>query len=439
MNTSAFRSLLCTVACATGLLFSSACGDDVSPPLLDAGVDSAALCTSDGDCSDGAFCSGTERCQPSAVGADARGCVSGSAPCVSGQICSETADTCVTDCVVDRDADGDASDATECGGDDCDDANATRYPGAAETCDPGNVDEDCNSSTYGLLDEDGDGETSSVCCNGAICGTDCNDRSIAQRSGQPEFCDTTDNDCDGTPDDMTIEVPWYADGDGDGFGAASSTPMSSCAPIPGRSLLANDCDDTDPQVSRVGIERCSNGKDDDCDGSSDAADSDCITPPMDGGMADGGSGMMDGGSGMMDGGAMDGGVAGCEFDTDCLDVNPCMVSRGCVGGTCRSDVRDMDGDGVPPVECGGTDCDDTDPNRFPGNAESCNGVDEDCDNTTLGSDVDGDTFVSTFCCNGPSNCGTDCDDSLDIVNPGAVEVCNGNIDDNCNGIGDEGC
>src|SRR5690348_5247253 len=42
------------------------------------------------------------------------------------------------------DEDGDGHDAVTCGGDDCDDADRNRYPGATEVCDPASRDEDCN-------------------------------------------------------------------------------------------------------------------------------------------------------------------------------------------------------------------------------------------------------------------------------------------------------
>jgi hypothetical protein len=105
---------------------------------------------------------------------------------------------------------------------------------------------------------------------------------------------------------------------------------------------------------------------------------------------------------------------------------------------------DADGDGVDAVECGGSDCDDYDPNRYPGNTEigDPDGHDEDCDPETFGNvDRDRDGFFSALFCNdgggGQLNCGTDCDDSDPSVHPIAGEACN-HIDDNCDGKVDDG-
>lgn len=97
---------------------------------------------------------------------------------------------------------------------------------------------------------------------------------------------------------------------------------------------------------------------------------------------------------------------------------------------------DADGDGVIDGRCGGADCDDRNPDRYPGNTEVGNLVDEDCDPDTLGYDGDGDGFISSMFCNGDV-CGTDCDDRKYGVHPGAVEACN-YVDDNCDGDVDEG-
>ncbi len=96
---------------------------------------------------------------------------------------------------------------------------------------------------------------------------------------------------------------------------------------------------------------------------------------------------------------------------------------------------DLDGDGYgnpgsPTCRNGNaTDCNDQNPNIFPGATEVCNRVDDNCNQQVdEGFDQDDDGFTS---CNG------DCNDQNPNVNPRAPEKCNG-IDDNCNQQIDEG-
>ncbi|MCB1683874.1 MAG: putative metal-binding motif-containing protein [Pseudomonadales bacterium] len=103
-------------------------------------------CQSDGQCSDGLFCNGTELCQPGTSGADARGCATGIPPC-AGSACDERAQACSTACV---DADGDGALAAHCGGNDCNDNDAGVYPGNVERWDAANRDEDCDPDTTGF-------------------------------------------------------------------------------------------------------------------------------------------------------------------------------------------------------------------------------------------------------------------------------------------------
>ena len=84
-----------------------------------------------------------------------------------------------------------------------------------------------------------------------------------------------------------------------------------------------------------------------------------------------------------------------------------------------------------------TDCDDTDGAVNPGATEVCDDqIDNDCDGSTDCDDsdcivdADGDGYDA-------EPCGNDCDDDNAAVNPGATEVKNG-IDDNCDGQIDEG-
>ncbi|MBK7887492.1 MAG: putative metal-binding motif-containing protein [Bacteroidetes bacterium] len=97
------------------------------------------------------------------------------------------------------------------------------------------------------------------------------------------------------------------------------------------------------------------------------------------------------------------------------------------------------------------DCDDNAAAVNPAATEVCNSIDDDCDGSidegvllTFYADADGDSYgnaaVSVQACVAPLGYvadAADCDDNAATVNPAATEVCN-NIDDNCNGLTDDG-
>lgn len=136
------------------------------------------------------------------------------------------------------DVDGDGVGAAPCGTD-CDDADATRFPGNTELCDAD--DEDCNDTTVGALDDDGDGVDSDTCCNGATCGEDCDDCAGAVSPLAPEVCNLVDDDCSGVVDDG-VTVTLYRDADGDLFGD-TAMPADVCAGTAGYAVSPGDCDD----------------------------------------------------------------------------------------------------------------------------------------------------------------------------------------------------
>lgn len=135
--------------------------------------------------------------------------------------------------------------------------------------------------------------------------------------------------------------------------------------------------------------------------------------------------------------------------------NPCTADQmcdeeadACLTTDCGEEA-DFDDDGHDSLACGGDDCDDRNPNRYPGNPEVCDldGLDEDCDPDTLAGtadgDLDGDGFVSERCCYDPGDgtpvtCGPDCNDENNTANPGVTEdICDGGADNDCDGVVDE--
>ncbi len=114
---------------------------------------------------------------------------------------------------------------------------------------------------------------------------------------------------------------------------------------------------------------------------------------------------------------------------------------------------DDDGDGSPNSR----DCADTNPDIYPGAAETCDGLDQDCDGAIDDDAVDATAFyldddedgfggdVILAACTQPEGTQTtsaDCDDDDDEVYPGAPEICDDDVVNDCDGDADlarEGC
>ena len=112
------------------------------------------------------------------------------------------------------------------------------------------------------------------------------------------------------------------------------------------------------------------------------------------------------------------------------------------------DPNDVDDDGDGWTENTG-DCDDENLSKYPGAAETCNGLDEDCDGVadnglaplTTYADADSDGYGNASTTN--TSCAipagyvadnTDCDDSDDTINPGMVEMAQNGKDDDCDAL-----
>lgn len=157
---------------------------------------------------------------------------------------------------------------------DCDDSNPLVNPGQVEICD--GLDNDCQPETRFVIapgnteDDDGDSFADPLCGTGV---PDCDDENATVYPGAPELCDQIDNDCNMIVDTRTSLTSWYEDQDLDGFGVAAGV-IESCEPIAGRVTKKGDCDDTESRTNPGALDDCSglHGVDDDCDGQMDEAE-----------------------------------------------------------------------------------------------------------------------------------------------------------------------
>lgn len=335
-------------------------------------------CETDSDCDDGNYCNGQEFCLDAGDGLT---CVYGQRPCQDQQVCREAAESCSTNCGLTNDADKDGSVAAECGGDDCDDSDANRFPGNREVCDEEGHDEDCDLCTVAEGsaedgDADRDGHLDSVCSNsfdpdglipfcsservelhgeeGLVSGRDCNDENAAIRPGANESCNGVDDDCDGELDNGLRQTDYYPDCDRDGQGDGSTAPTPSCA-IPAKAPEScsdgtweeddnRDCDDNSASIF-VGAPELCDGVDNNCNGLFEALDPD------------------------------NDGYSSCEGPLDCDNNNPLIhpgaeeeldgIDNDC-NGFLDAPGEDDDRDGSASPLAGGLDCDDDNADAWPG-------------------------------------------------------------------------
>ncbi|MCB9761223.1 MAG: putative metal-binding motif-containing protein [Alphaproteobacteria bacterium] len=180
------------------------------------------------------------------------------------------------------------------------------------------------------IDADGDGFAEA---------DDCDDNDAAINPDATESCDGVDNNCDGTVDEGVTVTAW-PDVDGDGHGDPRY-PEEVCSVEAGYVDNDGDCNDIEAAAYPGAVEVC-DGIDNNCDGTIDDAD-----PALD--VSSATTWYVD----------SDGDSFGDPSNTEVA----CEMPAGTVTD--------------------GNDCDDGDPDVYPGAVELCNGVDDDCDpNTT---------------------------------------------------------
>ena len=325
-------------------------------------------------------------------------------------------------------------------GGDCDDRDASIYPGATERCN--NKDDNCNSITdeertsgqcgtdgyksyFFDYDRDNYGQEFSkcLCAPGgyytAQTSGDCDDNDAAINPEAVERCNLKDDNCNGQIDEERVMGQcdqdgysvWYLDSDNDTYGVDGETKCLCMASPPYRASRGGDCDDSDPTVNPDKMEVCNDAKDNDCDGQTDEP-----------------------------------GCQGCstyykDYDNDGYGISSDSLCLGAPQGEYRATV--------------GGDCDDNDALVHPSATEVCNSKDDNCNGRVdepdaegcvpyfYDYDQDGWGITMSRCLCAPDQVSRftapvsgDCNDNDANIYPGATEKCNSK-DDDCNGQVDE--
>ncbi len=266
------------------------------------------------------------------------------------------------------------------------------------------------------------------------------DQTDSDNDGLGDACDpdkdgdTVANEDDNCPDDFN---PDQADFDGDGLGDVCDSDMDG----DGIDNEADNCPAV-PNVDQADFDQDGAGDlcDDDDDNDGDPDTNDCA--PFDPTVHHGANEVCGGGDENCNGQIDEEGADGCQdffFDTDGdgwgTDNFKCLCAPS----------------GQFSAPAGG-DCNDDNPAINPGHAEICgNGVDDNCNGNLndvgadgciphykdMDQDGYGVTGDSLCLCTGEGDytatADGDCNDKDAGINPGAVEICGNNKDDNCNG------
>jgi hypothetical protein len=355
-------------------------------------------------------------------------------------------------------------------GGDCDDTAFAVNPGQDELCN--GLDDDCDDLVdadddslldgvvlYEDTDSDGFGDdaTATPFCDApdgwVETGGDCDDDAKQVHPGHPELCDGVDDDCDDLTDDDDPDVHGvveiYADSDGDTFGDAAVS-RSACSVLAGYVQNDDDCDDTTSAVGKP----LQYYRDYDGDGyGSLAAYSRCAPGPSDV--------LLNGDCEITDASINPGATEICDgIDNDCNGLtdedDPGLVYTVWYADSDRdgygtsSDTVESCQDVSGYVQTSG-DCDDGEASANPAGIEWCDSIDNDCnalvddDVVTIDWYVDsdgdgyGDSADETSDCVQPKGyvaTAGDCDDAAADISPGAPDLCESGVDEDCDGATD---
>jgi hypothetical protein len=363
---------------------------------------------------------------------------------------------------------------------DCDDSAASAYPGATEVVADG-TDQDCDGMETCYVDNDGDGHAETTGLTMASAGLDCSDEGAAGVGIPADDCDdddvstypgATESIADGKDQSCDGYELCFADVDGDGARSADgATVVSSdleCDETGEASGSASvDCNDMDASVHPGATESAADGIDSDCDGAElcyTDYDGDGYRPDeyseVDGDLLCTGAGLVgaDAPGGDCDDTDDTVNPDGTESPSDDMDSNcdgleQCYIDADGDGfrtmdeAIVESEAIDCDGDGIASVEASATDCDDSRGDVNPSMVEVVgDGTDGDCNTVELCYvDADGDGWRTNEvvqsvddACDGDGEAGmeaplVDCDDTTAGVYPGAEEVLDDGVDQDCDG------